>query len=209
MKTELALELYELCCSEKPDLKRAEELIQSGMIDLSEPASPEGWGCYLTSAIDLYNYELAEMLLENGADPNSKADEYGLALCTACLFDTEERKDPKADTQKQFRIARLLLEKGADASGIGSDEEAVLDYVIWRTFAGEDCVPLNDEYGKSAIILMFAYGASGFYKADFIRRIDKERLDNYSIEHLEREDGSLRWGIVEKETNEIIAYLNF
>ena len=205
MDQELALELYELCKAEQPDMQRAKELIRSGRIDLSAPSKPGSFMCFLSTAIDFCNYEIAEMLLENGADPNSEAEEYGYALTWACLLEREETRKPKADAEKQFKIARLLLEKGADASG--GDENA-LDYVVWRTFSGHDCVPMDDEYSMRTIILMFAYGASAFYKADFLKTLDKDHLENYSLEQIRRPDGRWGHGIVDQTTGEIVAYLN-
>ena len=209
MDQELALELYELCKAEQPDMQRAEELIRSGQIDLSAPANPDGTGCYLTEAIEAFNYEIAELLLKNGADPNARAEEYGWALWVATRFHAYYLKEePKADVQKHLKTARLLLEYGADPNGLEGPEEPVLDYVVWRMFNDLDLDDVDYDYATKAVILMAAYGAATDYcKPEILKPLDKEHPEQYSFHWGRREDGYHCFGVIEDAAGEVVAYI--
>jgi len=208
MKQELALELYDLCRAEQPDLKRAKEIICSGQIDLSAPAKADGTGCYLTEAIESFNYEIAELLLTNGADPNARAQSYGSALWKTTRFYDEDLEDePKADVQKHLKTAQLLLECGADPNGLEGSEEPVLDDVIFRLFND----PLSDidfDYTLKAVILLAAYGASTDYcRPEIIKPMDKSNLDQYRFNMRRNEDGYHLSGVIEDADGEVVAYI--
>ncbi|MBQ8149965.1 MAG: hypothetical protein IJ041_05560 [Clostridia bacterium] len=209
MDQELALELYELCKAEKPDMKRAEELIQSGRIDLNASAVPHACISFLTTAIDHFNYSIAELLLENGADPNAEAEEYGSALWTATRFHAYYLKEePKADPIRHLRMARLLLEKGADPNGSKGTAEAVLDYVVFRMFNDLGLDKVDYDYAVKSVILMAAYGAATEYcKPEILKPLDKERIDQYSFHWGRHEDGHHCFGVVENAEGEIVAYI--
>lgn len=209
MKQELALELYELCSAEQPDMERARELICSGQIDLSAPAKHDGTGCYLTEAIESFNYDIAELLLANGADPNARAEEYGRGLWLATRFHAYYlEEEPKADVQKHLKTAQLLLEYGADPNGLEGTEEPVLDYVVWRMFNDLDLDDGDYDYATKAVILMAAYGASTNYcRPEILKPLNKNNLEQYRFYMRRHTDGYHLSGVIEDTDGEVMAYI--
>lgn len=204
MNRKLALELYELCSAEQPDMERAKELICSGQIDLSAPATPNSIDCFLTQAIGKNNYELAKLLLENGADPNAEAEGYGEALAMTSW--SVDLLDEKANEAELLKILQLLLEKGADPNGLKGDE-AEWDMLIFDVF--NDFPPVNVyHYMTRALIAFVAYGASTDYcSPEVIKALDKNNLEQYRFYMSRHKDGYHLCGVIEDSAGEIVAYI--
>lgn len=217
-------ELYEMCGDESFDRERASELILS--VDINKTvryfykdnikvflgdaqetkADTMIFGdTFLVEAAESLNYSMCKLLLENGADPNYiDSDYYIESMMDTLWFPVRDREDLNSDAvNKQLRIARLMLEYGANPNPYDEDNECLMEWIVFDLF-NED-TGYDMDYHRGLLVLMVAYGASCDYcKPEILKPFDKSNMDQYEFYFVEAGEGRYS-GIITDGDGETVA----
>lgn len=197
------LELLKLLGACPFDRERAEALIKQ-IPDINDPIEDEnGYSkTYLCEAVNSLNYDAVDLLLEYGANPNYNNSDVmdDCPLIELCGY------RGKDNVPIQYRIAKLLLQRGADPNFIWEDD-TVFGFVLYE-FREQDNYggnPFINDYIK----LLIAYG--GGYPDYLLPRlyepIDKERIDDYIVQIIRDDRGFFKEAYLLSPNGEIAALL--
>ncbi|GAQ88338.1 hypothetical protein KFL_004190090 [Klebsormidium nitens] len=107
------------------DLRLCKELLASGGIDVNQPNPDKGGWTALQLSVFYQHPEVAEFLLDNGAEIDGRNASGNTALQFACI---------KSDV----RLANLLIDRGADVFAMSNDKGTAIDYA--EEWGGEEIV---------------------------------------------------------------------
>ncbi len=197
------LELLKLFRAGPFDRERAEVLLRQ-ISDINDPIEDEnGYSkTYLCEAVNSLNYDAVDLLLEYGANPNYNNSDVmdDCPLIELCGY------RGKDNVPIQYRIAKLLLQRGADPNFIWEDD-TVFGFVLYE-FREQDNYggnPFINDYIK----LLIAYG--GGYPDYLLPRlyepIDKERIDDYIVQIIRDDRGFFKEAYLLSPNGEIAALL--
>ena len=197
------LELLKILRTRPFDKDGAKTLLNQ-IPDINDPIEDEkGYSkTYLCEAVNSLNYDAVDLLLDYGAksnynDPDVMED---CPLIELCGYRGKE------NVPIQYRIAKLLLQRGADPNFFLEDE-TVFDFVQYEFFE-------QDNYGGNPFIndymkLLIAYG--GGYPNDSLPKIykpiDKERIDDYIVQIIRDERGFLKKAYLLDPGGDIVGLL--
>ena len=182
--------LLSMIHSKNFDCAAAERILEE-ISDLNQPVLYLGEfpTNYLFEAQNFNNVEAVRFLLEHGADPNLC---HHLGFCSDCaLYDLHIKWiETPEEVPKRLEIAKLFFEFGGNPN-IQVDGETLYDHVVGEVFC--DDVPHDREYLYSFFKLLLAYGGGGgksdSLKPQFTEAIDRDRIAEYTLKFVTREDG--------------------
>ena len=158
-------------------------------VDLNQPILNERSmsTTYLYEAVRENNLTAVRVLLNNGADPNYVNNN----LTHDCvLWDLQYCDMENDDPGIRFQIAKEFFRHGADPNIVPeAGEESLYDYVTFKVF--NDSPGYDWDYLLDFYLLLIAYGGGGlgYPKPEFIKEIDKDKIDNYRLAFERCDDG--------------------
>ena len=202
--------LLELCKKEDFDIEEATKLVS--LLDVNEPVPDPSckWKyktTFLMECVTYTNLKMAQLLLENGADPNMIFEEENpfWDLQYNNFYDKayEEGLYAYQCDEKSLQIAQLMLEHGADPCIVVEGEE-LFSYVLYEVF--------NDSYGRlweyrsRFFVLLVAYGGKNNYCIpQIIKPFDKSNMRQYQFYCVPAGDGYHLTGEIVDENQEVVA----
>ena len=193
-------ELDKMCRQKNADIKKAEALMKQ--IDVNTEYVDPGWSRTITllqAAAESANLEMAELLLNNNADPD-------FVFSKQCVLWDLQYDDGKTieENENRLKIAQLLLEYGADPH-IDPEKtgEGLFDYVVFEVF-NDDCAW---GYRARFLILLVAYGASSDYCSPrIVGSFDKKNMESYRF-YLVASGKHGYSGVISDKDNAIVAFV--
>ena len=202
--------LYEMCQNNEFNIEEATSLISK--IDLNMPFREPHYNSetfLLYTAVFYQNIRMAELLLQNGADPNLIVN-YECALWDLqynVYVEEEYERNPEvayAADNLNLQIAQLLLEYGADTN-IAPEDEDLFSYVLFAVFNDDDTGRLL-EYRSRFLILLVAYGGcNGCCKPEILIPFDKTNMAQYDFSFVKCPDNYHFTGEILDEDYNVVA----
>jgi ankyrin repeat protein len=202
--------LYEMCQNNDFNIDEATSLMSE--IDLNMPFCEPRYNSetfLLYTAVFCRNIRMAELLLQNGADPNLIVDrECALWDLQYCVYaDEEYERNPEialAADNLNLKIAQLLLEHGADTN-IAPEGEDLFSYVVHAVFNDFDTGRLL-EYRSRFLILLIAYsGRSEYCEPEILIPFDKNNMEQYDFSFVKCPDNYHLFGEILDANCNVVA----
>lgn len=205
-----AQRLFELCENEDFDIEEATQLIS--ILDVNEPVIDPSWSrehktTFLMECVTNTNLKMAQLLLENGADPNMILNDenafWDLQYNDYSDEEYEEGNYAYQSDEKRLKIAQLMLEYGANPC-IVVEGENLFTHVAYATF--------NDDYGQlwehrsRFFVLLVAYGGkSNYCSPEILKPFDKSNMHQYKFYCVPVGDGYHLTGEIADGNQEVVA----
>lgn len=192
-------ELEKMCLQKEFNRVKADLLMKQ--VDINEEfQSLDGWNVILLEcSVEGTNAPMAELLLENGANPNRVFND-GESILWNLQYDDGETAE---ENEERLKIAQLLLEHGADPY-IDPDKtgECLFDYVTFSVF-NDDYDELW-EYRSRFYILLIAYGAQTEYCCpNIVGDFDKANMQQYQFVRVPKGNGKYSGVITDGQGHDV------
>ena len=142
---------------------------------------------YLHEAVTYNNLEAVRLLLDLGANPNYE----NLDLIQDCaLWDLQYVWDDDGATSSvRLEIAKLFFEHGANPNLV-SENEILYDWVMFEVFNSPNEFGWEHRCDFLKLLVIYGGGGAGCYpKPEIVAPIDKSRIDDYTLQFTQNQDG--------------------